>query len=463
MKKINIAIVLLFTCAFVYSQNTITGTFSSLANQEIKLVGFKGLNVHIIDSVKTDEKGAFNLSYSKEDYGMGYLLTQDQTFIVILAKNELLKLRGKSLALPESIVILNGKQNQLFEQYASEHPRREQTLSAWNYLTKVYRKDSLFAIHKSAQKAIEKEKQRIIIEDSTFLAGLPNDSYVSWYLPIRKLVSSVASIAQYEPEKIPSTIHAFRTLDYTDTRLYKSGLLKKTIKSHFWLIENSGLSMDSVYIEMNKSIDILIGGLLTDAHKLNEVTKCLFTVLEKRSLFRASEYLALTLLNDHADIINNDFSAQLESYRAMKIGNTAPDIEFDGDIFAPSYKKRPNKLSTLNSGYTVVVFGSSWCPYCPSALMQIAGLYKKWNKHDVEVVFVSLDENKAIFKKFVKPFPFISICDYQKWENAAVKNYHVFSTPFIYLLDNNREILLRPDSVDQLNAWIDWYLVQGNK
>ncbi|MFP4488961.1 MAG: TlpA family protein disulfide reductase, partial [Bacteroidales bacterium] len=135
------------------------------------------------------------------------------------------------------------------------------------------------------------------------------------------------------------------------------------------------------------------------------------------------------------------------------------------DIFAPAYGSEniPQKLSEINSKYTVVIFGASWCPACPSELSQIAGLYKKWKSESVEVVFVSLDEDKDIFKEFASPFPFISICDYQKWESPAVQSYYVFATPTIYLLDDKRQIILRPNSVSHLDSWVDWYLVEGNK
>jgi hypothetical protein len=38
----------------------------------------------------------------------------------------------------------------------------------------------------------------------------------------------------------------------------------------------------------------------------------------------------------------------------------------------------------------------------------------------------------------------------------------VFGTPTMYLLDKNRKIILRPNSVKQMDAWVDWYLVKGN-
>jgi len=462
--KLIIFLTLNFLLSTTFGQN-ITGTFPELANQHIKLVGFKGFDTYAIDSTKANEKGEYQLSFGKADYGMAYLLSEDDKSFVLILSGESVKLKGESLAIPECIEIIEGKQNKLFEQYASEHPRREQTLSAWDYLTKIYKKDSLFSVNAVPKKTIETEKRRIKAEDSLFLTTLPNDSYVSYYLPLRKLVSSVSTIAQYRTKEIPATIQAFREIDYTDARLYKSGLLEKNIEAHFWLIENSGRSLDSVSLEMNKSIDVLVENLLADEQKLNEITENLFKLLEKRSLFKASEYLALKLLNEQGCIINNDFAAQLESYRAMKKGNTAPEIKFIGDIFAPAYENgsTPKSLSAIKSNYTVVVFGASWCPQCPQELTQIAKQYAKWKNQGIEVIFVSLDEEEKIFKSFAGVFPFISICDYQKWDSPVVKDYHVFATPTIYLLNVKREIILRPNSVDQLDSWVDWYLVQGHK
>lgn len=295
--------------------------------------------------------------------------------------------------------------------------------------------------------------------------SLDPELYISYYLPLRKLVSSVSAMAQYRNDEIPAAISLFRNIDYTDPRLMKSGLLGDVIESHFWLIENSGSSLDSVYVEMNKSIDALIYNLMGNDEMLNLVTARLFKFLEKRSLFQASEYLAIKLLNENSCTLNNNFAAQLESYRAMKKGNIAPDFDFVPDMVAPAFPKAnfPHKLSDLNSRYTVVIFGASWCPKCPQELSAISSLYAKWKEQGVEVVFVSLDEDEALFRSFVRIFPFISVCDYQKWESSIVKLYHVFATPTIYLLDDKREILLRPNSVSQLDAWVDWMLVQGHR
>jgi thiol-disulfide isomerase/thioredoxin len=423
------------------------------------------LKTYVISNATADEKGNFKLSYAKEDYGVAYLISSDKKPLLVLLTGEDVEITGEALSAVESIHIKKGKENLLFENYAKQHPRREQSLSAWIYLEKIYTLDSLFSVQKTAVKNIQLEKQRIKAEDAAFLVNLPKGTYVSWFLPTRKLVSDVATVAQYRPEEIPATIAAFRKMDYTDQRLYKSGLFKDAIESHFWLLENCGKPIDSVFIEMKFSIDAMMVYLIKDEKKLNEITDYLFDLLERHSLFQASEYLAIKVLNETSCTINSDLAKQLETYRTMKKGNLAPVILFNGDKFAPTYDSVnfPKKLSELKSKYTLLVFGASWCPKCLEELPEIAKQYYKWKAQNVEVVFVSLDESKVLFTNFVKIFPFISVCDYQKWNSDIVKNYYVFATPTMFLLDHKREIILRPNSAEQMDAWVSWNMEAGEK
>ena len=454
---------LFFCCiSIALSSQIIFGNLNLLKNTQIKLEGFNGLKNYTIATTKTDSVGNFKLSYSANDIGVGYLIaTDDKPFFVILS-GENIEIAGEALSYTETIQITKGKENQLFEQYAKEHRVREQALSAWIYLEKIYIGNTLLSSNQKTTQSITKEKARLKTEDAAFLKNLPKNSYVSWYLPTRKLVSSVSTIAKYRTEEIPATIAAFRALDYTDKRLYKSGLFKDAIESHFWLLENSGKSLDSVFIEMQISIDAMLENLITNEEKLNEVTDYLFDLLERHSLFKASEYLALKVLNEVSCTINNDLAYQLETYRAMKKGNTAPDIIFPDTLVYPSGDFHPKKLSEFKSNYTLVVFGASWCPKCTEEIPAIAKYYNTWKAQGVEVLFVSLDEDLKAFYQFATKFPFISITDLKKWNSPIAKNFYVFSTPTMYLLDKNRKIILRPNSVNQMKAWVDWYLVKGN-
>ncbi len=439
-----------------YSQS-ISGNLKLLANQEIKLEAFRGLKTYPVSNSKITENGNFKLNYSKTDYGVGYLMSSDNKPVFIILSGEDIEIVGEALSLSETIKVKIGPENLYFEQYSKEHPKREQVLSAWGYLEKIYVSDTLFSVQKGPIKAIQQEKFRLKQEDQLFLDQLPKYSYVNWFLPIHKLVSSVSIVAQYLPEEIPETIMSFRNLDYTDPRLYKSGLLKDAIESHFWLLENSGNPLDKVFEEMKISIDAMLPKLASNENIFNEVTDYLFDLLERHSLFQASEYLALKVLNEGSCAINNDLANQLETYRAMKKGNIAKDIIFEKTSFV-NPANTFTKLSEINSKYTVVVFGASWCPKCNEELPEIAKLYDKWKSKGVEVVFVALEEDKKAFIDFVKKFPFPSYSDLKKWDSKIVKDYYVFSTPTMFLLDNKRKIILRPNSVNQMDAWVDWYM-----
>jgi peroxiredoxin len=457
---------LLFWCSQKFTSQTIQGSFPSLSNQKVKFGVFDGLQSRNIDSVFVGANGSFSFNFPTEKPGIGYLITEEnKPYFLILDKGEQISLKGEYLSIPETIKVLSGKQNQAFSQYASEHPKREQTLSAWRYLDRIYTYDSLFLTDKKTKKIITKQFAKIKKQDQDFIKQLDPKSYVAWYLPIRRLVSDVSIVAQYRTEEIPATIQTFRKIDYTDERLYRSGLLRDAVESHFWLLENSGKSLDSVFFEMKISIDSMMTKLVKDEKKLNEITDYLFDLLERHSLFQASEYLALKVLNEVSCTIDNNLAKQLETYRAMKKGNIAPDFSFYSNTIFPSdiSRDKTQKLSDLKTQYALIVFGSSTCPKCTEEIPQIVEKYPTWKAQGVEVVFISLDEDENNYQQFIGSFPFISSCDFKKWKSPIVESYYVFGTPTMFLLDNKREILLRPNSVKQMDAWVDWFLTQGNR
>ncbi len=158
-----IVTVFLLVAAFLTNpganDQTITGTFPLLAGQEVRLEGFSGFDTYLISSSDVSEEGKFVLNYSEADYGIGQLVSADSKPFIVILSGEDIKLKGESFAHPEVIEVLKGEENLLFEQYATEHPRREQALSAWEYLERIYSRDSLFAVHEDPLNAIVQENK----------------------------------------------------------------------------------------------------------------------------------------------------------------------------------------------------------------------------------------------------------------------------------------------------------------
>ena len=82
--------------------------------------------------------------------------------------------------------------------------------------------------------------------------------------------------------------------------------------------------------------------------------------------------------------------------------------------------------------------------------------YETWkNTYQLDVVFVSLDTDLNSFQNFAKDFPWVSTCELKSWEAKAVKDYFVFGTPTMYLLDMDNKIVLKPNSEKQVQAWLE--------
>ena len=448
----------LFTISVLQTtaQNAIVGNFSSIKGQTIRLMGYQGPEVYIIDSSMVNTEGNFELNYSDANLGMGYLLTsENKPYMVVLEKGKV-QLTGQTPADARTIFINNGEQNKLFVQYALAHGKREQALSAWVYLKNLYELDTLFKNHLDSKLSISSEIINLNNSDNDFFKSLPYTSFMNWYLPTRKVISDIRAVVNTRPQEIPSTIKAFRNIDYAHPQLYTSGLFSDLLESQFWLIQNSGLDQAAKSKEMNTSVDCILASVSKNEKLYNEFTKYLFQYFEKNSLFDASAYIALKALNKKEVILNNSLAFKLESYRKMNVGNTAPEIEFKGEVYV--YKELVNnihRLSDIKAKYKLVVFGGSWCPQCKAETMQLIMRYNKWKAKEVEVVMVSLDTDKKAFEEFVSDFPYTLVCDYKKWDTQAAKDYYVSSSPTIFLLDSNNTIILRPPTVASLDGWLE--------
>ena len=453
-------LVLLLGCTAAESQ-TISGNLSAHAGQELRLEGFRGLETYEISRTRVGADGSFSLRYDGEAPGMGLLIPAEGRPFVVVLSGEDLRLEGGDLSAPETVQIRTGAENLLFEQYAAEHPRREQALSAWVYLNRMYREDALFAPHATPREAIAAEMARIRAEDDAFLASLDPDTYVSWYLPVRRLVSAVPVVAQFRTEEIPATVAAFRGLDHTDPRLHRSGLLRDVLESHVWLIENSGRGLDAVFEELNVSLRLFAENLHTDAEKFSPLAEFMFDLLEQRSLFASSEYFAELLLSDYDDLLTRRLRAKLQIYGELRLGSTGPDFEF-GELIRRPDGVTATRLSEVDADYVLLIFAAGWCPFCREMKPELMARYPGWRAQGVEVVMVSLDDDPDIFEQYTRGMDFLSTTDLKRWESPAAQAWHVYSVPTFWLLDRNRRIILKPNSVRHMEAWVDWHLVQGN-
>jgi hypothetical protein len=75
------ALLVCLGCRGEAQQPTLTGAFPALAQQPVHLVGFAGFKTYPIASATVSADGHFALSYSENDFGMGYLVVMFSLFM----------------------------------------------------------------------------------------------------------------------------------------------------------------------------------------------------------------------------------------------------------------------------------------------------------------------------------------------------------------------------------------------
>lgn len=444
MKKILISIPLLWSV--VLTAQTLTGNLKHHAGQDIILTGFNYYNNYELAKTTVDSLGNFTLNYPKAYNGMAILSTQDNSSLLLLLDQPLLKINGTHLVEHDSLMF-NNSENKLFFNYAKAQGQRSNALSAWKFLNNLYHKPGVLGNQKSVKKQIVKEQNRIAKEDADFVKNLEQDSYLAWFIPKRTLIQETSTIIKTATQRIPEAIAQFRNTNFNNPNWKTSGLLKEFIDGHYFLLENMGQSLDTVYKQMNMSTDYLINNLSVNDSLLNTTSEKLFKLFEKRSLFKVAAHLSEKLLSseDCACFIEQDLQKKMQKYVTLKVGNIAPDIQLTAT----------KKLSHLKQN-VLLVFGSSTCPTCKKDALQLMEYYVKWkeNKTPLEVVYISLDTDQATFNTAFKDVPWPSYCDFKGWDMQAAKDYYVNAIPTYLLLDKDQTILLHPRSIAHVNGWI---------
>lgn len=445
--------------SLILTAQDITGTFPSLAGEALILEGYRGTKNYVIQRAKANEKGTFTFTYNAKHYGVATLRTSNNNqSTLLLLTGETIVLKGVNLSEQQSIQVEQGKENQLFKQYNHEQSLRDQAVEAWAFLDDLYYKESFLANNQQAlspaQQLIIDELERLRLQEQQFIAQLPKDSYLSWFLNTKKLITNVEMVMKFRPKYAPNYVQVFRQLNYADPKLYSSGLFASAIGNHLWLIQNAFKEEAKVDVELKSSIDQIYASVEGNDILINEVTDFIFTLFEQQGLNHLSEYVALKALNDKECALNDDTSRKLERYRKMKVGNTVEDITFGPFCSFPNHKE-VEQLSEIDSPYTLIVFAAGWCPHCVTEIPKIANKYAFLKSKGIEVVLVSLDDTKEGYERFTKALPFISTTDLQKWDGEAVTNYYVNGTPMYYLVNKDLELVLNPRNLEHVETWVN--------
>ncbi len=137
-----------------------------------------------------------------------------------------------------------------------------------------------------------------------------------------------------------------------------------------------------------------------------------------------------------------------EPFQKVRVGAKAPD--FSGlTIDGKSYQLYDSQANNI-----IIVFWSTDCEYCHDFLNSIR---KKLDlKSDFELVTFALAENQKEVAAEVKKMHLLGyhFYDEKRWDGKAYLDYHITSTPTVFVLDEAKTIVCKPYDWLELKDWI---------
>lgn len=152
--------------------------------------------------------------------------------------------------------------------------------------------------------------------------------------------------------------------------------------------------------------------------------------------------------------VENKIRDRYNTLKYILLGKIAPPISL------PDTLGKYKSYTVSKSKYTVMVFWDPNCGHCQKELPKLRDLYdSKKSTLDFDVYAVCTETDVNPLKNFIKnnKLKFTNVYD-PKNESNFRKLYDIYSTPVIYILDENKKIIAKRLGVEQIEEFINNYI-----
>ncbi|MBP5395475.1 MAG: TlpA family protein disulfide reductase [Bacteroidales bacterium] len=141
---------------------------------------------------------------------------------------------------------------------------------------------------------------------------------------------------------------------------------------------------------------------------------------------------------------------QLQASQRVAPGNIAPDFTLS-DLYGKQVS-----LSSYKGKVVLLDFWASWCPDCRRASPYMRYLYRKYHDKGLEIVGVSLDNDRERWYSGVQTdsLQWTQLSSLQRWECPVAKAYNIHWIPTLVLIDRDGRIVARRLEGEELESKI---------
>ncbi len=438
-------------------------------HKEAYLGYYYGEKQYMKDTVQINDEGKFVFK-GDEALDQGFYLIimapDNNYFQILVDDDQKFSVQTNAKTPNESMKIKGSKENELFYKYMD-------FLSQKRPIADVLRKE-MEAVKDDKSKTaklqkkldvidedVQKRQDQILKDHPSSLTALLLKSQKEIPMPEFEGTEEEIKLARFQHYKK----HYFDNVPLDDDRLLRSPILHKRVI--YYVEKLTYQHPDSLAKSVSYMLDKMKPAKDKDnfkyylIHFLNEYAKAKIVGMDAIYVHLVERYYESgdapwTDEEQLKKIIKN-----AKTLKPILIGKTAPDIKMQLE------DKTSISLYDVKSEYTVLFFWDPDCGHCKKSMPKVVEFYEKYKPKGVEIFAVCT----KVTDKVPECWDFIKEKDMQRWINVVdpwIKSkyktiYDVKSTPRIFILDKDKEILSKRIGAEQLGEVIDQFLEQKKR
>ena len=245
--------------------------------------------------------------------------------------------------------------------------------------------------------------------------------------------------------------HYFDNLDLSDPRLVRTPIFHNKLEHYFNNIVEQ--HPDSI----NKRIDWVVKQTRGSDENFQYAVRYLLNHYQKSNIMGMDKVFVHVAekyyLSGKADWVDEATMAKIKD-RVMRIkpnliGKQAPHLSLT------STNGKNRDLYEVQSQYTLLYFYEPTCSHCKKVTPKVYELYQKYNRDQFEVYAIYTQSDRQEWKQYINNnnLDWINVYDPRYSSNFREK-YDVYSTPTIYLLDEDKNIVAKRIGHDTLKEML---------
>lgn len=440
MKKFCAFVTCLLSCVSLSAQHTVSGTLQGWNEKIVYLYSYTGLEKMPIDSTYTDSQGGFWLDRFLET-GM-YVVETEALSVEFLYDNHKIQFVEHS---PENIQFFGSPINDKWTAYITRRQHYRHNSEVLKQVLRQYDPQSDFYANAREEFAALQSGFGAFCDSLT-----KNDDYASRLIAAdQPIIIDPATTVEQQRNLVE--VHFFDKVDFNDTTLIPTNVLTTKMIDYISVVQSDTRLSPDPQMRMVLALNNIFERAKTNFTTYSFVLEYMLKGYSALGMTMVTDYLLNYPSLNEGEITAEQgrlLDAIAEPYQKVRVGAKAPQIK------AVTIKGKEYDLYSSEKEYVIVFFWSTDCPYCHEFLTRIR---KKLDLDDeFELLTFAVSDSEDDVESQIKSMKIkgLHFYDEARWDSPVFKDYHVFSTPTVFVLDKDRTIVCKPNDWSELNGWM---------